>query len=495
MSVSSQDKQRVKPQEKRKEGGAAETGRVIFHALIIAFVIRTFLFQPFNIPSGSMMATLLVGDYLFVSKYSYGYSHYSLPLSPRLFSGRIFGSEPQRGDVVVFRLPKDDSTDYIKRVIGLPGDRIQMIDGVLNINEQPVKRERIDDFIDEDGGRTVRVKRWRETLPNGVSYNTLDLQDNGFLDNTQVYTVPAGHYLHDGRQPRQLDRQPRAEPGRLRAVREPGRPGADHLLLGRRRRAGLAFLELAVVGALEPAVHDRAMSRRTKGTQASSKSGSATASPTTHCSTARSPIVSALSGKSRASSYQRLEFLGDHVLGLVVSDMLFRAFPKADEGELSRRLADLVRKETCAEVARAIDLGAVIKLGTSEANTGGRRRLAILADVCEALVGAVFLDGGYPAAAALIERLWGERMRAPARRCAIPRPCCRNGRRRAGCRRRSTARSSAPGRTTIPSSASRSCCRTLQPAEGVGRSKRAAEQAAAAALLTREGVEAAASDG
>ena len=194
MSVSSQDKRR----EKRKEGGAAETGRVIFHALIIAFVIRTFLFQPFNIPSGSMMATLLVGDYLFVSKYSYGYSHYSLPLSPRLFSGRILGSEPQRGDVVVFRLPKDDSTDYIKRVIGLPGDRIQMIDGVLNINEQPVKRERIDDFIDEDGGRTVRVKRWRETLPNGVSYESLDCQDNGFYDDTNVYNVPPGHFFMMG---------------------------------------------------------------------------------------------------------------------------------------------------------------------------------------------------------------------------------------------------------------------------------------------------------
>ena len=115
---------------KRKEGGIAETIRVIFHALIIALVIRTFLFQPFNIPSGSMKATLLVGDYLFVSKYTYGYSHFSLPLSPPLFSGRIpSGWLPQRGDVVVFRLPKDTSTDYIKRVIGLPGDQIQMIDG------------------------------------------------------------------------------------------------------------------------------------------------------------------------------------------------------------------------------------------------------------------------------------------------------------------------------------------------------------------------------
>jgi signal peptidase I len=184
---------------KRKEGGIAETGRVIFHALIIALVIRTFLFQPFNIPSGSMKATLLVGDYLFVSKYSYGYSHYSLPFSPRLFSGRIWSAPPERGDIVVFRLPKDDSTDYIKRVIGLPGDRIQMIEGVLHINEQPVKRERIEDFVEtEEGSRTTRIKRWRETLPNGVSYTILDLIDNGFYDNTKVYEVPEGHYFMMG---------------------------------------------------------------------------------------------------------------------------------------------------------------------------------------------------------------------------------------------------------------------------------------------------------
>ncbi|HWM81423.1 MAG TPA: signal peptidase I [Pseudolabrys sp.] len=184
---------------KRKDGGLAETVKVIFHALIIALVIRTFLFQPFNIPSGSMKATLLVGDYLFVSKYSYGYSRFSLPLSPPLFSGRIFGSQPERGDVVVFRLPKDTSTDYIKRVIGLPGDRIQMIEGVLNINGTPVKRERADDYIETDEGpRPVHVRRWRETLPNGVSYYTLDLVENGFADNTQVYTVPPGEYFMMG---------------------------------------------------------------------------------------------------------------------------------------------------------------------------------------------------------------------------------------------------------------------------------------------------------
>jgi signal peptidase I len=185
---------------KRKEGGVAETVRVIIHALIIALVIRTFLFQPFNIPSGSMKATLLVGDYLFVSKYTYGYSKYSLPLSPPLFSGRIPGEWlPQRGDVVVFRLPKDPSTDYIKRVIGLPGDKIQVIDGVVNINGVAVQRERASDFVEtEEGTRDAPVKRWKEILPNGVTYYALDLVDNGFADNTQVYTVPPDHYFMMG---------------------------------------------------------------------------------------------------------------------------------------------------------------------------------------------------------------------------------------------------------------------------------------------------------
>jgi signal peptidase I len=184
---------------KRKEGGVGETLRVIFHALIIALVIRTVLFQPFNIPSGSMKATLLVGDYLFVSKYSYGYSHFSLPFSPPIFSGRIFASEPNRGDVVVFRLPKDTSTDYIKRVIGLPGDKIQVVEGVIHINGQAVKREPAQPFIEtEEGGPATPIRRWKETLPNGVSYYTLDLVANGFADNTQVYTVPAGEYFMMG---------------------------------------------------------------------------------------------------------------------------------------------------------------------------------------------------------------------------------------------------------------------------------------------------------
>ena len=125
----------------KSEGGIGEAIRVVIHALIIAAVIRTLLFQPFNIPSGSMESTLLVGDYLFVSKYSYGYSHYSLPFSPPLFSGRVFGSAPARGDVVVFRFPREDNIDYIKRVIGLPGETIELKKGELYVNGEHVEQQ------------------------------------------------------------------------------------------------------------------------------------------------------------------------------------------------------------------------------------------------------------------------------------------------------------------------------------------------------------------
>ena len=183
---------------KRQPRGLAELWLLVA-ASILFLAFRTFLFQPFNIPSGSMEDTLLIGDYLFVSKFSYGYTHYSLPFSPPIFSGRIWSAEPQRGDVVVFRLPKDDSVDFIKRVVGLPGDRIQMIKGLLHINGVPVERERIDDYVGtNENGATVRVKRWRETLPSGMSYTTLELIENGFYDNTPVYEVPPGHYFMMG---------------------------------------------------------------------------------------------------------------------------------------------------------------------------------------------------------------------------------------------------------------------------------------------------------
>lgn len=164
-------------------------------AILIALSIRTLLFQPFYIPTVSMMPTLLAGDFLFASKFDYGYSHYSFPFSPPLFVGRIFAAQPQRGDVVVFRSPKDTSADYIKRIVGLPNDRIQMINGVLNINGTPIKHERMEDFVwTDENGHPSRAKRWQETLPNGVSYVTLEVTDS-VLDNTPVYTVPPGHYF------------------------------------------------------------------------------------------------------------------------------------------------------------------------------------------------------------------------------------------------------------------------------------------------------------
>jgi signal peptidase I len=150
--------------------------------LLIAILIRAFLFQPFNTPSNSMAPTLLLGDYFFVSKYAYFYGH---------------SSGPARGDVVVFHLPKDGS-DYVKRAVGLPGDRIQMKQGVLFINDVAVPRQPLADFTGADpcgGEGAAKVKRWRETLPNGASYETLDCVDNGFYDDTNVFTVPAGHFF------------------------------------------------------------------------------------------------------------------------------------------------------------------------------------------------------------------------------------------------------------------------------------------------------------
>ena len=179
-----------------KEEGWWETVKIVIEALIIALVVRTLLFQPFNIPSGSMKSTLLVGDYLFVNKFSYGYSRFSLPFGLHLFDGRIWGKPPTRGDIVVFKLPRDDSTDYIKRVVGLPGDKIQVEGGILYINGTAVPRTYLDDWTDPADG--VHYKRYRETLPNNVSYTVLDRDANGLEDNTQVFEVPPDHYFMMG---------------------------------------------------------------------------------------------------------------------------------------------------------------------------------------------------------------------------------------------------------------------------------------------------------
>ena len=189
---------------RKSEGGILELVWIVIQALLIAIVVRTFLFQPFNIPSGSLVPTLLVGDYLFVSKYSYGYSRYSLPLGLPLFSGRIMASEPKRGDIAVFKLPKDNKTDYIKRVIGLPGDHISLSNARLYINGQLVPREPLPPYHTLDAyGHQVDVPHYKEILPGGVAHEIIQLSgDTGYWStaphDAAEYVVPKGHYFMMG---------------------------------------------------------------------------------------------------------------------------------------------------------------------------------------------------------------------------------------------------------------------------------------------------------
>ncbi|MGY9015778.1 MAG: signal peptidase I [Rhodospirillales bacterium] len=182
----------------KSSGGARETIITVIYAIVIALVIRTFAYEPFNIPSGSMFPTLLIGDYLFVSKASYGYSKHSLPGSAPIVSDRIFFEDPERGDVAVFKTPSDNTTDYIKRIIGLPGDKIQVVGGILNINGKPVERQFVDLHISYERGRPIQQSRYLETLPNGVKHYILESGDDFQADNTEVYSVPKESYFMMG---------------------------------------------------------------------------------------------------------------------------------------------------------------------------------------------------------------------------------------------------------------------------------------------------------
>ena len=183
----------------KEKGSFSDTLKTLLLALIIAIVIRSFLFEPFRIPSGSMYPTLQVGDFLFVSKYSYGYSRYSFPFGMVPFKGRIWYDEPKRGDIVVFKYPRDNKTDYIKRVIGLPGDRIKLEHGRLYINGEEVERERKDDYvIFDDVTNTGVYPHYSETLPGGKVHDIIEISDEQSVDNYGEITVPENSFFMMG---------------------------------------------------------------------------------------------------------------------------------------------------------------------------------------------------------------------------------------------------------------------------------------------------------
>ena len=187
------------PEKSGAVNEVVEIIKTVFYALLIALVLRVLFFQPFTIPSASMEPNLYQGDYIIVSKYSYGYSRHSIPFSPPLFSGRLLEKRPERGDIVVFKLPRDGHTDYVKRIIGLPGDRIQMKNGLLFLNGAQVKRELAGTTKEDSGYGFIRdVSSYRETLPGGRSFLTNDFGTDGELDNTDVFVVPEGHYFMMG---------------------------------------------------------------------------------------------------------------------------------------------------------------------------------------------------------------------------------------------------------------------------------------------------------
>ena len=188
----------VKPQVEEDEDDIIELLKAMMTAALIALCIRSFVFEPFNIPSGSLLPTLQIGDYLFVEKYAYGYDKYSFPFGVFNFEGKFFSSDVKRGDIAVFRQPKQVGVDYIKRIIGLPGDKIQVKGGILNINGKPVMRDfrNIEEVKDDD--RATLYKRFIETLPNGVQHYIYEISDEEMLDNTKVYEVPEGYYFAMG---------------------------------------------------------------------------------------------------------------------------------------------------------------------------------------------------------------------------------------------------------------------------------------------------------
>ena len=400
----------TKVKAKRKSNAWVENVKTIVYAGLIAVVVRTVAFEPFNIPSGSMIPTLLVGDYLFVSKYSYGYSRYSLPFGWPPFSGRIFGRLPNRGDVAVFKYPRDNSTDYIKRIVGLPGDHIQVRQGQLYINGQLCPRQPEGDYVADDNGIHMVLRLYQETLPNGVKHDIIKATDEGDVNNTQEYLVPPDHVFAMGD-----NRDNSADSRFMNGV---GFVPVENLV----GRAEIIFFS---VDAEDPwwefwwwpfeirwsrLAMDHSLSGPVLSTPIETILGHDFARP----ELLREAMThrSAVHGRDRRrgkGSNERMEFVGDRVLGLLMAEWLAERFPREQEGDLGRRLAVLVSQPVLAEVAETIGLGEALSVAPGEAKAGVRRRATVLADALEAALGALYLDGGLEPARAFVRRAWETR--------------------------------------------------------------------------------------
>ena len=395
---------------KTKSGGWLDNIKTIVYAGLIAVGIRTIAFEPFNIPSGSMIPTLLVGDYLFVSKYAYGYSRYSIPFSPDLFSGRIFGSLPKRGDVAVFKNEHDGYADYIKRIVGLPGDHIQVRAGVLYINGQPAPRRPLGSVVATDeSGVSIAEQEYQETLPGNVTHLIAKMataDDDNFPNNTPEYVVPPGNLFAMGDN-RDNSLDSRFMEGRgvgfLPVENLVGR-GRIHLFLDRRASALVAVLAMAVRNPLGSAADRNPVTE--PGCDDAFGHRFRDPALLTQALTHRSAVPRSHGRRPTVRSNERLEFLGDRVLGLLMAEWLSERFPDEPEGLLARRHAELVAEPQLAAVGAAIGLADHLIIAPNEARAGVGRGAAVLADAVEAILGALFLDGGLDPARRLLRQAW-----------------------------------------------------------------------------------------
>ena len=464
---------------------------------LAVLIFRSFFFSPFTIPSESMLPQLMNGDYLIASKWPYGYSRYSLPFGVPLIPGRIFADEPERGDIVIFKHPID-KTDYIKRVIALPGDRVRLENGRVILNGEPLARERLGDVAiatspntgcawggrrerGGDGRELCRYTAFRETAPSGESYAVLDFGQQP-QDDTATVIVPEGSHVRDGRQSRQFAGQPLSRARRRRrrpgADGEPGRPRRIRRLVERRRRVLADALDLVHRRALGP---DRqravtAIEREThdwlSGNGFSVNDADRWLAALTH-------------GSAEAiRDYERLEFLGDRVLGLVIAAHLY-AHSDADEGMLAQRLNALVSRAGCADIARALGVPDHVVLGRQARDDGAADSDNVLGDVMEALIGANFLDAGFEPTRALVLGLWRSAIAGRAGRAKHPKSALQEwaAANRRGVPAYELVERAGPGhrqRFTV-----RVSVHAVGEAEGDGASKHAAETAAAEAFMER----------